>query len=601
MSSIYTGQARYIDGIPVVPSTAARNSRYASPPPNFRVYNKETASTELWDGTQWLPLPGSASDVDVIPISSYTGDVGAAITSAIAALPSTGGIVDARSATGAQVLSADLTISSKRVTIWFGRMLLTMGANRIVIPGGTNYVGLLGPSVYGGDDGAANSTYLSYAGAGSAILVGDSVTATQGFLCEDLAVYIGGGNTAAIGMTLANLTQFMVSRTRIISVNTASSQVCLKLDGTGGFTGHGHVVDCLINGGNFGIQMTGSGVNAANANTIENNSISGVLGTGISVEQASDGNVFVGNDIENYTTGLSITGTGGNVGIGMRFEANTTDISLGASSQKNWISTPIITVVVSDSGTGNVVMRGTATAARWGARLGVGADSATDRVVNISSVGAGLAGTLQYGEVLAIGGTSGATSGVVAHSAQATSAAAAYTQAVAWAHQSRAASLGAGSAITRAVGHVMEQQTVGTTNAYNEKQGPNGGFWETGVNTELLTLSTGGTTTDTSANLLPAGAVIEAVCCRVTTTITTATNWSVGDPTTAARFSAANATLVSGTTSIGLDHWSGAVTTLAAGPSQAAAAKVRITTTGTPGAGVIRIVVYYRRFVAPTS
>lgn len=119
---------------------------------------------------------------------------------------------------------------------------------------------------------------------------------------------------------------------------------------------------------------------------------------------------------------------------------------------------------------------------------------------------------------------------------------------------------------------------------------------------ELLTLSTGGLTTDTSANLLPAGAIILSVTCRVTTTITTTTNWAVGDPTTAARFSAANATLTAGTTSIGLDHLSGAVATLAAGPTQAAAAKVRITCTGAnPGAGAIRITVHYILLGAPSS
>lgn len=129
----------------------------------------------------------------------------------------------------------------------------------------------------------------------------------------------------------------------------------------------------------------------------------------------------------------------------------------------------------------------------------------------------------------------------------------------------------------------------------------NGAQWVRGYATELLTLSTGGATTDTAANLLPANAVIEAVVVRVTTTITTATDWSVGDPTTGTRFCSANATLVSGTTSVCLNHMSGAVTTLAAGPSQAAAAKVRITTTGTPGAGAIRITVFYHTFTAPTS
>lgn len=118
---------------------------------------------------------------------------------------------------------------------------------------------------------------------------------------------------------------------------------------------------------------------------------------------------------------------------------------------------------------------------------------------------------------------------------------------------------------------------------------------------ELLTLSTSGTTTDTSANLLPANSLILAVTADVTTTITTATDWKLGDPTTASRFSAANSTMTAGATAIGILQWSGAVTTLAAGPSQPSAAKVRVTTTGTPGAGAIRITVWYMQFVAPTS
>lgn len=39
---------------------------------------------------------------------------------------------------------------------------------------------------------------------------------------------------------------------------------------------------------------------------------------------------------------------------------------------------------------------------------------------------------------------------------------------------------------------------------------------------ELVTLSTGGATSDTTANLLPANSIIEAVVARVTTTISTA-------------------------------------------------------------------------------
>lgn len=126
----------------------------------------------------------------------------------------------------------------------------------------------------------------------------------------------------------------------------------------------------------------------------------------------------------------------------------------------------------------------------------------------------------------------------------------------------------------------------------------NGGQWILGQASELLTLSTSGTTTDTAANLLPANSIIESVVARVTTTITTATDWKLGDPTTAGRFAAANATMTAGATSIGTVQ---ADQTGAPGPRQVAAAKVRVTTTGTPGAGVIRITVFYRQFVAPTS
>lgn len=129
-------------------------------------------------------------------------------------------------------------------------------------------------------------------------------------------------------------------------------------------------------------------------------------------------------------------------------------------------------------------------------------------------------------------------------------------------------------------------------------QSGNGAYRDHCSISELLTLSTSGTTTDTTADLLPAGAVIESVVVRITTTIATATNWALGDPTTAARFAPANATLTAGTTSVGLTHVD---IVGAGGPRQTAAAKVRITTTGTPSAGAIRITVFYNQYIAPTS
>lgn len=131
--------------------------------------------------------------------------------------------------------------------------------------------------------------------------------------------------------------------------------------------------------------------------------------------------------------------------------------------------------------------------------------------------------------------------------------------------------------------------------------GANGATRVNGVISENITLNTGGTTTNSSANLLPANSIIESVVCRVTTTITTATDWSVGDSTTAARFISATATLTAGTQAVGLNHQQGSVSTDATGPVQVSATTLRITTTGTPGAGAIRCTTFYTQFTAPTS
>ena len=144
--------------------------------------------------------------------------------------------------------------------------------------------------------------------------------------------------------------------------------------------------------------------------------------------------------------------------------------------------------------------------------------------------------------------------------------------------------------------------TSGMSSPADTVQATNGAYWIRGYNTELLVLSTTGLTTDTTNNLLPANSVIEAVVARITTALTVTTDWKLGDGTTAGRFSAADSTLTLGETVVGLAHWSGAVSTLAAGPSQATAAHVRVTCTGSnPGAGAIRITVFYSQFVGPTS
>lgn len=169
--------------------------------------------------------------------------------------------------------------------------------------------------------------------------------------------------------------------------------------------------------------------------------------------------------------------------------------------------------------------------------------------------------------------------------------------ALAW--ESGAAGTAADLTLVRDAANTLAQKNS-TNDQIFRRYGANGGYEEWGSVSELLTLSTSGTTTDTAANLLPANSYIEGVTARVTTTITTATDWKLGDATIAGRFTAAQsgAQLTSGATVVGTVHFD---LTGTSGPRQTAAAKLRVTTTGTPGAGVIRITVHYRAYIPPTS
>jgi hypothetical protein len=126
-----------------------------------------------------------------------------------------------------------------------------------------------------------------------------------------------------------------------------------------------------------------------------------------------------------------------------------------------------------------------------------------------------------------------------------------------------------------------------------------------GSNSADITLSTGGTTTDSAVALIPAGAVILHVVGVVSTTISggTCSGWQLGDPTTAGRFTANDTTLTAGETQIGMVHLSTGIASATTGmiqPVATGAAKVRVTcATGAPGAGKVRVTVFYLQPTPP--
>jgi hypothetical protein len=136
--------------------------------------------------------------------------------------------------------------------------------------------------------------------------------------------------------------------------------------------------------------------------------------------------------------------------------------------------------------------------------------------------------------------------------------------------------------------------------------GANGQSFVPFTNTENLTLSTSAATTSTVGNLLPANSIIMGVNGTVSTTIATATNWQLGDATTAGRFSAVDSTLTKGESvpkaSFPPVQIGTGVASATTGVYQAAAAKVVVTTTGSQTtAGAVRITVWGFTMVNATS
>jgi hypothetical protein len=129
-------------------------------------------------------------------------------------------------------------------------------------------------------------------------------------------------------------------------------------DGTGNYTAC-NVEWPVVTGVLKGIQLTGSGVNGANAMTIKG----GVVGspaTGASVGiDIPDGNgiTISGTDIESEAIGVNVTGSSSGNKISVRSESNTSGATLGGSTSNNYVELLQSVDPITDSGTNNTTCR----------------------------------------------------------------------------------------------------------------------------------------------------------------------------------------------------------------------------------------------------
>jgi hypothetical protein len=105
-----------------------------------------------------------------------------------------------------------------------------------------------------------------------------------------------------------------------------------------------------------------------------------------------------------------------------------------------------------------------------------------------------------------------------------------------------------------------------------------------------------GVTTTTGQKCIPANAYIDAVVYRITKTIAAASSFTVGVPGSASKFCSTQSTLTAGATGV-----CNAQINAGSPVAASSAAPVMVTFNATPGAGVIRLIVYYHTWKAPTD
>jgi hypothetical protein len=509
----------------------------------------------------------------IVRASQFQGaDFGLQLQAAHDYMPSTGGIIDCDDTQGAQSLSASVTIT-KPVLISLGGMVLTMGANQLLFRSSGS-----GASGMPRTDENHGTTQFIYSGTGNAVEFKHGTTSTPlfGNVWKNIEVVASGSAVSsgtAVGVAFYGTRYAEINNPEVYNFKQGSG-LYFTGNGTGlGFGSTNRITNPFMSTNKWGILVD----NAGGTGCTHGHIYDGVIAGGSNAGVAITGIAIASESWRIYGTDTGASSNVGSIGISLtsaadecalfapRFESGYDGIVIGAGVDNTQIYSPVfITMVnnkITDGGTNTVVIGGP------NGPFGSG----------IYSTGAGI--RVSVASVL----THQMTNGTLDVFGTAAKLRLGDAQDVIFARK---------AANTLAMENGNSDQKFRT-------YGANGGYWERGSSSELLTIAAAAST-DTTGNLLPANSIIEAVVVRVTTAIPgPAATFTVGDATIAARF-ATGVTINAGDSAIGITHVDQTGTS---GPKQVAAAKVRITPNTTPGAGtgVVRIVVFYRTFIAPTS
>jgi hypothetical protein len=288
-------------------------------------------------------------------VRNYPGvDFGAKLAACITDLPATGGICDARDVTDNLALSSDLIISKRYTTIYLPYGNIQMGVHSIVVRAKTHGVSLMATAMHGNPT-TQGPMRLSYSGVGCAIQVGDPTENTVGFRADNLFVDLTPASTTAQGLCLTRTQNISIQRPTIIGIqSTANTQVLIKLNGSGNYTG-GLIQQPFLSNGNVHIWFT----QGANAVTVLHAQSAGNGGYSIAVKlDNGGGNTFLGGDYENFGTAFYLGGGAVNNSFyGVRVENNKQDFVAASRSSHNMAQTTGALKYI-DNGTQNTFLLG---------------------------------------------------------------------------------------------------------------------------------------------------------------------------------------------------------------------------------------------------
>jgi hypothetical protein len=298
-------------------------------------------------------------------VAKYPGaDFGSRLVACIAALPSSGGVCDARGEGADLALSSDVIIEKPYTTIYLPHSSIQMGGHSIVVRAAAHGVSLIATAMHGRST-VQGQTRLRYSGTGCAIQVGDSVNNTDGFRMDDLFIDLTSSDGAASGLCITRTQDISILRPTVIGILASTNkQVLIKLDGSGNYTG-GLIQQPFLNNGNVHMLFTGQAGTAqgANAVTVLAARSAGNGGSSVAVKiENGDGNSFLGGDFENMGTAFYLGGRAViNTFYGIRLEKNKEDFVMDTGSQHNMVHAPELRNYV-DHGTQNTILLGQYTA-----------------------------------------------------------------------------------------------------------------------------------------------------------------------------------------------------------------------------------------------